>query len=121
MLELFDDLLDITRDLVAASDKEGIIGIDNDKVLDADRGDEAFAALDEDVFAPEVDMLTIDDGVMARFGGEEFMEGTPVADIAPLEGRGDDQAILWFEAFDNEGIDGFTGGQGIELCKLGFT
>lgn len=86
MLELFNDLLDITSDLVAASDEEGIIGIDDHEVLDADGCDEAFAALDQDVFTPEVDVLTIDDGVMARFGGEEFMEGTPIADIAPLEG-----------------------------------
>ena len=50
--QLLNQFLDITGDLVTASDEEGVIGIDNDEVFDADGRYEAVFTLDKEVFAP---------------------------------------------------------------------
>lgn len=63
-LELFDNLFDITRDLIAAGDEKGIGGIDDDDVFESDGRYEFLFALNKDIFTPKVDMLAMDDGVI---------------------------------------------------------
>src|ERR1700728_883044 len=43
--EFLDDLADVLR-VVAVRDEQGIVGVDNDKVFNADQGNKLFGAID---------------------------------------------------------------------------
>lgn len=59
-------------------------------------------------------MVTGNDGLVAGFFVEKFVEGLPVADVAPLKGARHDEALVGGQFFHDEWLDWLGRGLGVE-------
>ncbi len=100
--------------LVAVGDEEGIFGLDDDEVIDAEEGDVGVFAIVEDdvVFGVDLGDGGIG-GVLDALLGEVFGDGDPGADVIPIE--------CSFEVEDAFGFfhEGVVDGNRGECGKLG--
>ncbi|MFM2243457.1 MAG: hypothetical protein RLZ97_2313, partial [Verrucomicrobiota bacterium] len=99
--------------LVAVGDEEGVFGLDDDEVVDAEEGDVgAGAGVEDDV----VFRLDVGDGavdlVVFAGGLEVFGDGDPGADVIPIEGGLDVEDAA---GFFHEGVVDGNGGEFGEL------
>src|SRR5881409_882062 len=69
----------------ARNHQEGVLGVDDDHVLEADRGHEPVAAEDQAAGRVHEHRLAVD-GVAASVGVHAVAELRPVADVGPVEG-----------------------------------
>lgn len=65
VFQFFDEFFDIARYLIASGDQERIVRVDDNEVFDTDGRDETFAAVDEQILASQVDMISIHDGLFS--------------------------------------------------------
>ncbi len=65
IFQFLDQFFDLTGHLITPGDEEGIGGIDDDEVFDADSGDESIITLDEKIFTAKVDVFAMDDGMIS--------------------------------------------------------
>ena len=100
--------------LVAVGDEEGVFGLDDDEVIDAEEGDVGVFAIVEDdvVFGVDLGDGGIG-GVLDALLGEVFGDGDPGADVIPIEGGLEVEDAFGF--FHEGVVDGNRG----ECGKLG--
>lgn len=99
--------------LVAIGDEEGVFGLDDDEVIDAEEGDVGVFAIVEDDVVLGVDLGDGGvGGVLAALLGEVFGDGDPRADVIPVEcGFEVENAFGFFH-------EGVVDGDGGELGEL---
>ena len=102
---LFDEFFDITGDFVSSCHEECIVRIDDDQVFHADGSDETFVTMNEQIFAPDVEVVGMNDRIVSGFVCEKFVQSLPVTDIAPLECRWNDETRFWRQFFDDEWLN----------------
>ena len=100
--------------LVAVGDEEGVFGLDDDEVIDAEEGDVGVFAIVKDDVVLGLDLG--DDGVggvVAALLGEIFGDRNPRADVIPIKGGLKvEDAVGFFH-------EGVVDGNGVECGKLG--
>src|ERR1700693_5869028 len=88
-LERLDDLPDVLRP-GSWNDEQGVFGVDDDQVLDTDRGNEPAVTKDKAAGGIDEDRLAVD-GVAVRVGMNPVAQLSPVADVRPVERSWDEQ------------------------------
>jgi len=114
--EFVDDFFDVVG-LVAVGDEDGVIGLDDDEVIDAEEGDfGAFSCVEDDVVLG-VDFGEVGVGaVLLALGLEVFCDGDPGADVVPVKGGLDVEDA---GGFFHEGVVDGDGGEVGELLGDG--
>lgn len=100
-----DELLHVSGEDLSVGDKESIVSIDDDNILESGGDNKLLVPMDKAIFALKVDMLTTDDFTGEMALREEFVERVPASDVAPFEGARDDEALLPREPLSEDGID----------------
>src|SRR5277367_6798373 len=85
----------------AGAEEEGVVGFDQDQVMDAEGGNEFFGGPEK--IARGVGGESGAGGKVSAGFGEQLVYGVPGADVAPADGGGDD-------GHRNVGIAGFASG-----------
>src|SRR5208282_4823672 len=81
--EAFDQPFQLVE-LAAAGDQGRLAGLDDDDVVEAERGDQAAVVGDDDRVRGLVGEHVALDGVALRVLGEQAGQGSPVADVVPV-------------------------------------
>src|SRR5438270_3533630 len=112
-LQRVDDLAHVLR-AGARNDQKGILGVDDDHVLQADRGHEPPFA--EDKAAGRVDKHGLAlDRVAVGVGADALTELRPASDVGPVEPRGYEEQILCL--LHDGAVDDVVGEPRVELGR----